>query len=165
MNAMKMMLKVIFEEIKGYQRFIKFLIVLVLAAAVAGLVRLVFGLGATTNLNDLYPWGLWISFDVVTAVPLAAGAFTIGVVPMSSTSRSWSRWCVRPSSPVFSATLWYASGCCSTWASPSASGTPWSTGTSTRRCSRSPCASWATQPFSSWSSFSRLPRSSAGTCR
>jgi Ni/Fe-hydrogenase subunit HybB-like protein len=72
--------KVIFEEIKSYPRFIKLLILLVLAAAFASLVRLVFGLGATTNLSDLYPWGLWISFDVVTAVPLAAGAFTIGVV-------------------------------------------------------------------------------------
>ena len=27
-----------------------------------------------------YPWGLWISFDVVTAVPLAAGAFTLGAI-------------------------------------------------------------------------------------
>jgi Ni/Fe-hydrogenase subunit HybB-like protein len=72
--------KVIFEEIKSYPRFIKLLILIVLAAAFASLVRLVFGLGATTNLSDVYPWGLWISFDVVTAVPLAAGAFTIGVV-------------------------------------------------------------------------------------
>lgn len=80
MSTVKRTLKVISQEIESYPRFIKFLFLLVLAAAVAGLLRLVFGLGATTNLNDLYPWGLWISFDVVTAVPLAAGAFTIGVV-------------------------------------------------------------------------------------
>lgn len=80
MSSVKKMLKVIFEEMGNYPRFIKFLVLLVLAAAVAGLLRLVFGLGETTNLSDLYPWGLWISFDVVTAVPLAAGAFTIGVV-------------------------------------------------------------------------------------
>src|SRR5512134_3141313 len=80
MSTVKRTLKVISQEIKSYPRFIKFLFLLVLAAAVAGLFRLVFGLGATTNLSDLYPWGLWISFDVVTAVPLAAGAFTIGVV-------------------------------------------------------------------------------------
>ena len=79
-DTMTHKLKLIFEEIKSYPRFIKLLILLVLAAAFASLVRLVFGLGATTNLSDLYPWGLWISFDVVTAVPLAAGAFTIGVV-------------------------------------------------------------------------------------
>lgn len=72
--------RIIINEISGYHRFIKFLMVLVGAAALASAVRFIFGLGATTNLNDLYPWGLWISFDVVTAVPLAAGAFTIGVV-------------------------------------------------------------------------------------
>lgn len=36
------------------------------AAAIAViLVRFVLGLGATTNLNDQWPWGLWISFDVL----------------------------------------------------------------------------------------------------
>ena len=70
----------IINEIQGYHRFIKFLIFLVALAALGSAVRFIFGLGATTNLNDTYPWGLWISFDVVTAVPLAAGAFTIGVV-------------------------------------------------------------------------------------
>ena len=72
--------RVILNEIQGYHRFIKFLIFLVFLAAVGSAIRFIFGLGATTNLNDTYPWGLWICFDVVTAVPLAAGAFTIGVV-------------------------------------------------------------------------------------
>ncbi len=35
------------------------------------------GLGAVTALNDQFPWGLWIGFDVVTGVALAAGAFSI----------------------------------------------------------------------------------------
>jgi Ni/Fe-hydrogenase subunit HybB-like protein len=70
----------IINEINGYHRFIKFLIFLVVLAALGSTIRFIFGLGATTNLNDTYPWGLWISFDVVTAVPLAAGAFTVGVV-------------------------------------------------------------------------------------
>lgn len=72
--------KLILNEIKGYHRFLKAMMILVAIGAVAALVRFIFGLGATTNLNDTYPWGLWISFDVVTAVPLAAGAFTLGVV-------------------------------------------------------------------------------------
>ncbi len=72
--------KYVVNEIKGYHGFIKFLIFLVVLAAVASLARFVFGLGATTNMNDTYPWGLWISFDVVTAVPLAAGAFTLGAI-------------------------------------------------------------------------------------
>ena len=72
--------RLVVNEIKGYHRFIKFLIFLVVVAAVASMARFVFGLGATTNLNDTYPWGLWVSFDVVTAVPLAAGAFTLGAI-------------------------------------------------------------------------------------
>jgi Ni/Fe-hydrogenase subunit HybB-like protein len=35
------------------------------------------GLGATTNLSDRFPWGLWIGFDVLCGVGLAAGAFTL----------------------------------------------------------------------------------------
>jgi Ni/Fe-hydrogenase subunit HybB-like protein len=72
--------KLIINEIKGYHNFLKFMIALVALGALASLVRFIFGLGVTTNLNDVYPWGLWISFDVVTAVPLAAGAFTLGAI-------------------------------------------------------------------------------------
>lgn len=39
--------------------------------------RFFFGLGATTNLTDEFPWGLWIGFDVVSGVALAAGGFVI----------------------------------------------------------------------------------------
>ncbi len=38
--------------------------------------RFFFGLGAVTNLNDQYPWGLWIAVDVGAGVALAAGGFT-----------------------------------------------------------------------------------------
>ena len=37
------------------------------------------GLGAVTNLSNKYPWGLWVGFDVVTGVGLAAGAFIIAL--------------------------------------------------------------------------------------
>ena len=46
---------------------------------VMGIVRFVNGLGATTNLNDDYPWGLWIVYDVFF-IPFSAGAFTISAV-------------------------------------------------------------------------------------
>lgn len=72
--------RLIIDEVKGYHRFLKLMIALVAISALASLIRFAFGLGATTNLNDTYPWGLWISFDVVTAVPLAAGAFTLGAI-------------------------------------------------------------------------------------
>lgn len=38
--------------------------------------RFMHGIGSTTNLDDQYPWGLWIGFDVATGVALAAGGFT-----------------------------------------------------------------------------------------
>lgn len=40
------------------------------------LYRLIFGIGAATNLDDQYPWGIWISIDVASGVALAAGGFT-----------------------------------------------------------------------------------------
>lgn len=57
----------------------------VVAAVVAalglavGLWRLVQGLGATTNLSDAYPWGLWIVFDIFL-IPFSAGAFTMAAI-------------------------------------------------------------------------------------
>jgi Ni/Fe-hydrogenase subunit HybB-like protein len=41
-------------------------------------IRVTQGLAATTNLNDNYPWGLWIGFDVLVGVALAAGGFVLG---------------------------------------------------------------------------------------
>src|SRR5579862_9028848 len=38
--------------------------------------RFAFGLGASTNLNDVFPWGIWIGFKLF-AVALSAGGFTI----------------------------------------------------------------------------------------
>ena len=73
-------LRLIRAEVRDYHPFLKLLILLVGAGALAGIARFVFGLGATTNLSDTYPWGLWISFDVVTSVPLAAGAFVLGAI-------------------------------------------------------------------------------------
>ncbi len=48
-----------------------------LAGLVAAVVRFTGGLGAATNLSDKYPWGLWVGFDVISGVGLAAGGFTI----------------------------------------------------------------------------------------
>ena len=52
---------------------------LVLAVGLPVLVyRFTAGLGATTNLSQTQPWGLWIGFDMMTGIALAAGGFTIG---------------------------------------------------------------------------------------
>jgi Ni/Fe-hydrogenase subunit HybB-like protein len=52
------------------------LVALALAGGAAYLYRLVFGLAAATNLDNQYPWGIWISIDVASGVALAAGGFT-----------------------------------------------------------------------------------------
>jgi Ni/Fe-hydrogenase subunit HybB-like protein len=49
-------------------------------AAAVGITRFVYGLGATTNLTDATPWGLWIGFDVMGGVALAAGGFVITAI-------------------------------------------------------------------------------------
>jgi Ni/Fe-hydrogenase subunit HybB-like protein len=38
--------------------------------------RFIFGFASVTNLNNQYPWGLWIAVDVAAGVALAAGGFT-----------------------------------------------------------------------------------------
>lgn len=43
------------------------------------IIRYTQGLGAVTNLSDKYPWGLWVAFDVITGVGLAAGGFIIAL--------------------------------------------------------------------------------------
>jgi len=42
--------------------------------------RLVAGLGATTAMNDGYPFGLWIAFDVVTGTALACGGYAVAIL-------------------------------------------------------------------------------------
>jgi Ni/Fe-hydrogenase subunit HybB-like protein len=39
--------------------------------------RVFYGLGGATNLSDKFPWGIWIAFDVMCGVGLAAGGFTL----------------------------------------------------------------------------------------
>jgi Ni/Fe-hydrogenase subunit HybB-like protein len=48
-----------------------------LSGLYAAYLRIFDGLGGSTNLSDRFPWGLWISFDVMCGVGLAAGGFTL----------------------------------------------------------------------------------------
>lgn len=58
--------------------FWKATVAVIFAAGIyATYVRFTQGLGASTNLSDDFPWGLWVGFDVITGVGLAAGGFTI----------------------------------------------------------------------------------------
>ncbi len=52
-------------------------LVLVVAGLYSTFVRFFYGLGAATNLSDKFPWGIWIGFDVLCGVGLAAGGFVV----------------------------------------------------------------------------------------
>jgi Ni/Fe-hydrogenase subunit HybB-like protein len=54
--------------------------VLMVGGLYAAYLRLRYGLGAATNLSDPFPWGIWIGFDVLCGVGLAAGGFTLVAV-------------------------------------------------------------------------------------
>lgn len=69
-------IKTIIQDLKDSGPFIKTMILIFLLGFCAIIYRYVFGIGAITNLSNAYPWGLWISFDVLCGVALAAGGFT-----------------------------------------------------------------------------------------
>lgn len=52
--------------------------VVILVAILA--VRFIRGIGAVSNLNDGYPWGIWIAWDVVIGSALGASGFTVAFV-------------------------------------------------------------------------------------
>jgi c(7)-type cytochrome triheme protein len=56
------------------------LFIILTAGLVATFLRFTQGLSATTNLSARFPWGIWIGFDVMCGVALAAGGFTLSAV-------------------------------------------------------------------------------------
>ncbi len=66
------------REMKFRFTFWKLVFLFLMAAGLyATFIRFTQGLGASTNLSDQFPWGIWISFDVLCGVMLAAGGFTL----------------------------------------------------------------------------------------
>lgn len=71
------------EEIKSIPMEKKFftptiigLCVIALIGMIFLMLRFLFGIGFVTNLNNQFPWGIWIGIDVAAGVALAAGGFT-----------------------------------------------------------------------------------------
>lgn len=56
------------------------LILLMLHGGLWAMIRFFRGIGAITNLDNQWPWGIWIAIDVATGVALAAGGFTTGAL-------------------------------------------------------------------------------------
>lgn len=54
-------------------------VLVIIALAVLG-VRFVYGLGAVTNINDGYPWGIWVVADVVIGSAFACGGFAVAAL-------------------------------------------------------------------------------------
>jgi Ni/Fe-hydrogenase subunit HybB-like protein len=65
------------HEIKMMTPFTILLILFIGIGVILAFYRLANGLGATTNLNDDFPWGLWIGFDMLGGVAMAAGGFIV----------------------------------------------------------------------------------------
>ena len=58
-------------------------VVLAGLTAIAGvilLIRFFFGIGAVTNVNDGFPWGIWIAYDVMVGSALACGGYAMALL-------------------------------------------------------------------------------------
>jgi Ni/Fe-hydrogenase subunit HybB-like protein len=65
------------HDIKMMTPFTILLLLVIGLGVILMFYRLANGLGAATNLNDDFPWGLWIGFDLLGGVAMAAGGFII----------------------------------------------------------------------------------------
>lgn len=65
------------HEIKMWTPNTVVLFLIMIVGVGAMLYRLANGLGAATNLNNVYPWGFWLGFDVLGGVAMAGGGFII----------------------------------------------------------------------------------------
>ena len=65
---------------KIWTKSFQFLTILAVFAIILILRRFIFGLGAVTNLNDGYPWGMWIVYDVVTGTAIACGGYAMAIL-------------------------------------------------------------------------------------
>jgi len=54
-----------------------FAAVVLAVGAIVLILRFAKGLGASTNLSQDFPWGIWIGFDVITGVAFAGGAYVV----------------------------------------------------------------------------------------
>ncbi len=58
--------------------FVSGVLIAIMAAVLV--TRFIFGLGAVTNLNDGYPFGIWIVVDVVIGSAFACGGFSVAML-------------------------------------------------------------------------------------
>jgi Ni/Fe-hydrogenase subunit HybB-like protein len=56
------------------------MVALIGVAGVILLLRLIFGLGAVTNINDGYSWGIWVVYDVMVGSAFACGGYAVALL-------------------------------------------------------------------------------------
>lgn len=78
-------------------------VLMIIGGAVAGY-RMLFGLGAATNMNDGYPWAFWLGLDVLGGVAMAAGGFIIACAVYLF---NWKRYYVIVRPAILTAFLGY----------------------------------------------------------
>jgi Ni/Fe-hydrogenase subunit HybB-like protein len=64
---------------------------LALLGGVLIIYRYMFGLGAVTNLSDGYPWGIWITYDVLVGTALGCGGYAMALLVYA-----FNRWEYHP---------------------------------------------------------------------
>ena len=57
-----------------------FFLVITLIGAFFLAKRFIFGIGAVTGLSDGYPWGIWITYDVVVGTAFACGGYAMALL-------------------------------------------------------------------------------------
>jgi len=67
------------KALEGLPRYVYALAVIAALGLLAGAYRLYAGLGDTTHMSTVFPWGLWISFDL-TNVAFSGAAFTLAML-------------------------------------------------------------------------------------
>jgi Ni/Fe-hydrogenase subunit HybB-like protein len=61
----------------SYVEHIYVVVLILLTGLVLTLSRFTFGIGGVTRLDDLNPWGFWMTFDLLCGIALSAGGFVI----------------------------------------------------------------------------------------
>ena len=51
--------------------------------------RFIFGLGVATNLNAGYPWGLWVTWDLIIGTALGCGGFAMAILIYVFNNHRW----------------------------------------------------------------------------
>ena len=57
-----------------------FCLLIVAIAGYFALKRFIFGIGSISNMNDGYPWGIWIAYDVVVGTAFACGGYVMALM-------------------------------------------------------------------------------------